>query len=283
MSIEYFYKLINDPTVVEELKEVAISEFSVENVLFWESYRELMKLTKYKKETAFKKIINGINNVHKSIKPNNNLFGKLISNEQKDEYSDNMINNDRKYYNILGNKNDNYEQKNIIREMEVYPNTFYGNDYNYGYYRNNSTNNLLEEFKKIENMKNSYTYTYGTPPSNNYTYVDDRFMDKYDQYNYNYYNQNQGSQRRRSINKQYKINISERPEMSDKSVDGSSASSDVTADTPVPLKYYNYYQNFYNTFINVNSTAVVNINCSVRQTIEDNMKNPKIGIFDEVI
>eukprot|EP00833_Pecoramyces_ruminatium_P001714 jgi/Orpsp1_1/1175746/evm.model.c7180000055058.1 len=281
MSIEYFYKLINDPTVVEELKEVAISEFSVENVLFWESYRELMKLTKYKKETAFKKIINGINNVHKSIKPNNNLFGKLISNEQKDEYSDNMINNDRKYYNILGNKNDNYEQKNIIREMEVYPNTFYGNDYNYGYYRNNSTNNLLEEFKKIENMKNSYTYTYGTPPSNNYTYVDDRFMDKYDQYNYNYYNQNQGSQRRRSINKQYKINISERPEMSDKSVDGSSASSDVTADTPVPLKYYNYYQNFYNTFINVNSTAVVNINCSVRQTIEDNMKNPKIGIFDE--
>jgi len=33
----------------------------------------------------------------------------------------------------------------------------------------------------------------------------------------------------------------------------------------------------------VNSTAAVNINCSVRENIENGIKNPKIGIFDEII
>jgi len=259
LSIEYFYKLINDSTVIEELKEVAISEFSIENVLFWESYRELMKLTKYKKENAIKKIINGINNVHKSIKPNGNIMNILVANEQSDGYDD-----ERKFYN-------NYEQRNVIREMEVYPNNYYGNrDYDYG--RSNSSKNLLEEYKRAEDMNNDYACTYRITTNHN---VDDNR----DQYNFDIYNQKQG-QRRRSI-KQCNISVSEKSELSEKSGDNSSSSSEVSADTPVPVKYYNYYQNFYNIFINVNSTAAVNINCSVRQLIESNIKNPKIGIFDE--
>ncbi|ORX78808.1 hypothetical protein BCR32DRAFT_328393 [Anaeromyces robustus] len=43
-SMQYFYKILNSPTLVEELKNIAIQEFVVENVLFWENYCTLHKL-----------------------------------------------------------------------------------------------------------------------------------------------------------------------------------------------------------------------------------------------
>jgi len=43
-TIESFYKVLNTPSLVEELKIVAIQEFSVENILFWENYCLLHKL-----------------------------------------------------------------------------------------------------------------------------------------------------------------------------------------------------------------------------------------------
>jgi hypothetical protein len=43
-SLQYFYKLLNTPSLVSELREIAIKEFSVENVLFWENYQILQKM-----------------------------------------------------------------------------------------------------------------------------------------------------------------------------------------------------------------------------------------------
>ncbi|KAL6617307.1 hypothetical protein U3516DRAFT_826272 [Neocallimastix sp. 'constans'] len=43
-SLQYFYKVLKTPSLVNELREIAIREFSVENVLFWESYQVLQKM-----------------------------------------------------------------------------------------------------------------------------------------------------------------------------------------------------------------------------------------------
>jgi len=43
-SIQYFYKILNSPPLIEELKSIAIKEFSVENILFWENYQVLQKM-----------------------------------------------------------------------------------------------------------------------------------------------------------------------------------------------------------------------------------------------
>jgi len=47
-SREYFYKVLNTPSLVYQLRNIAIKEFSVENVLFWENYNVLKSLvTRY--------------------------------------------------------------------------------------------------------------------------------------------------------------------------------------------------------------------------------------------
>jgi len=54
-TMEYFYNILNSPTLVEELKVIALQEFSVENVLFWENYCILQKIVsrvKHKQESA---------------------------------------------------------------------------------------------------------------------------------------------------------------------------------------------------------------------------------------
>jgi len=43
-SLQYFYKVLNTPSLVNELREIAIQEFSVENVLFWENYQILQTM-----------------------------------------------------------------------------------------------------------------------------------------------------------------------------------------------------------------------------------------------
>jgi TRAP-type C4-dicarboxylate transport system permease small subunit len=43
-TMQYFYKILNSPNLVEELKAIAIQEFVVENVLFWENYCILQKI-----------------------------------------------------------------------------------------------------------------------------------------------------------------------------------------------------------------------------------------------
>ncbi|OUM69437.1 hypothetical protein PIROE2DRAFT_57479 [Piromyces sp. E2] len=53
-SIQYFYKVLNSPPLIEELKSIAIKEFSVENVLFWENYQVLQKMV-YRYQIEFKK------------------------------------------------------------------------------------------------------------------------------------------------------------------------------------------------------------------------------------
>jgi len=53
-SIQYFYKVLNSPPLIEELKTIAIKEYSVENVLFWENYQVLQKMI-YRYQIEFKK------------------------------------------------------------------------------------------------------------------------------------------------------------------------------------------------------------------------------------
>ncbi|ORX43441.1 hypothetical protein BCR36DRAFT_303844, partial [Piromyces finnis] len=52
-SIQYFYKVLNTPSLVDELRDIAIKEFSVENVLFWENYQILQTMVyRYQMELA---------------------------------------------------------------------------------------------------------------------------------------------------------------------------------------------------------------------------------------
>jgi uncharacterized membrane protein len=53
-SIQYFYKVLNSPHLLEELKSIAIKEFSVENILFWENYQVLQKMV-YRYQVDLKK------------------------------------------------------------------------------------------------------------------------------------------------------------------------------------------------------------------------------------
>ncbi|ORX79731.1 hypothetical protein BCR32DRAFT_269313 [Anaeromyces robustus] len=295
MSIEYFYKLINDPIIIEELKEVAISEFSIENVLFWEAYRELMKLSKNTKQhNTFNKLFNGLSNVHKfnKSKSNNNNNNNSLYNMTINE---NSINNNQdktllyenkyesmKYYENLSNLNN--KSINETKDIEMIQNSYSDNDYYMNYSNSGSTNNLLCDMTYSDNMNNNFAYTKcNSSLSTNYTYIDEIYKEKIENpdnnYYYNFHQQNQ-NQRRRSI-KQYNIKIDNNKVKNEKVSDYISSSSDITADTPVPDKLINYYINFYYIFINVNSHASVNINCSVRCTIEENIENPKIGIFDE--
>ena len=43
-SREYFRKVLNTPSLVTLLKNIAIKEFSVENILFWENYNILRNM-----------------------------------------------------------------------------------------------------------------------------------------------------------------------------------------------------------------------------------------------
>ena len=52
--MQYFYKVLNSPPLVEELKSIAIKEFSVENVLFWENYQVLQKMV-YRYQIEYRK------------------------------------------------------------------------------------------------------------------------------------------------------------------------------------------------------------------------------------
>jgi len=50
-SLQYFYKILNTPALVNELRDIAIKTFSVENVLFWENYQILQRMVyRYQKE-----------------------------------------------------------------------------------------------------------------------------------------------------------------------------------------------------------------------------------------
>jgi TRAP-type C4-dicarboxylate transport system permease small subunit len=52
-TIQYFLKILNSPNLVEELKSIAIQEFVVENILFWENYCILQKLVTKAKHKQF--------------------------------------------------------------------------------------------------------------------------------------------------------------------------------------------------------------------------------------
>ncbi|ORX77345.1 hypothetical protein BCR32DRAFT_248011 [Anaeromyces robustus] len=44
-TIEYFYKILESPIFMEELKNIAVQEFVVQDILFWENYCTLHKIT----------------------------------------------------------------------------------------------------------------------------------------------------------------------------------------------------------------------------------------------
>jgi len=53
-SKQFFNKVLNNPTLVNELRKIAIKEFSVENVLFWENYQILQNMN-YRYYIEYKK------------------------------------------------------------------------------------------------------------------------------------------------------------------------------------------------------------------------------------
>jgi len=53
-SIQYFYKVLNTPSLVNDLRDIAVKEFSVENVLFWENY-QVLQIMIYRYQVEFNK------------------------------------------------------------------------------------------------------------------------------------------------------------------------------------------------------------------------------------
>jgi len=53
-SIQYFYKVLNSNSLIAELRDIAVKEFSVENVLFWENYQILQRMV-YRYQLEYKR------------------------------------------------------------------------------------------------------------------------------------------------------------------------------------------------------------------------------------
>lgn len=67
-SIQYFYKVLNNPSLFNELKNIAIKEFSVENILFYENYTKLQKIVyRYELEQKRKNDLES----DRTVSPNN--------------------------------------------------------------------------------------------------------------------------------------------------------------------------------------------------------------------
>ncbi|ORX75545.1 hypothetical protein BCR32DRAFT_271858 [Anaeromyces robustus] len=85
-SLQYFYKVLRSPNLIEELKTIAIQEFSVENVLFWENYCILRKYA----NKVIKRQNSNIN-INNSNESNSNHYllqdiNSQSSSSQDDEY-----------------------------------------------------------------------------------------------------------------------------------------------------------------------------------------------------
>jgi len=89
-SLQYFYRVLNTPSLVNELKNIAIKEFSVENVLFWENYQILQKMV-YRYQVEYNKA-KELGNEHMVMQYNFDAYYQQVQQNQQysasmDEYS----------------------------------------------------------------------------------------------------------------------------------------------------------------------------------------------------
>ncbi|KAG4103065.1 hypothetical protein H8356DRAFT_1271406 [Neocallimastix lanati (nom. inval.)] len=67
-TIQYLYKVLNTPSLVDELREIAVNEFCVENVLFWENYQILQKkVYRYQLDCIRSKEMGNVNSMINSL------------------------------------------------------------------------------------------------------------------------------------------------------------------------------------------------------------------------
>jgi len=86
-SLQFFYKVLNTPSLVNELRNIAVKEFSVENVLFWENYKVLQEKTKNYQMYY--------NNEFPSLKPDNRYnFDYYYYQLQQKNYAPDFLNNE---------------------------------------------------------------------------------------------------------------------------------------------------------------------------------------------
>jgi len=104
-SLQYFYKVLNNPTLVKELREIAIKEFSVENVLFWENYQLLQKMSK-EFQLEYKNIIS---------RDKNKSQMSQMSQFSFDSYYMNQMN----YYQLVPNNDNNYDPQFPIPKQHM--------------------------------------------------------------------------------------------------------------------------------------------------------------------
>jgi len=102
-SVQYFYKILNNPSLVEELKDIAVKEFSVENVLFWENYQILQKMVHHY-QTEYKR------------------FKEILGQYDMDDYYNEQI---RNYSNLSINSYSYDPAMRIPKEILPYFLTFY--------------------------------------------------------------------------------------------------------------------------------------------------------------
>jgi len=86
-SLQFFYKVLNTPSLVNELRNIAVKEFSVENVLFWENYKILQDKTKNYQMYY--------NNEYPTLRPDNQYnFDYYYYQLQQRNYAPEFLNND---------------------------------------------------------------------------------------------------------------------------------------------------------------------------------------------
>jgi len=153
LSSAEFSKLLYQKTVIDDLKVIAINDFCVENILFWETYIKIKELT-------YQCLTNtGIFEEDKLIIKEENI--KAMNKGMSDFYSNSH--HTRKYV-----------DKKIL-SMERAKKPFHQNHYEFdSYLKNNNTNNIISSSQKKEDSFYAPRVTSPTKQTNkNYFTPDD--------------------------------------------------------------------------------------------------------------
>ncbi|ORX77344.1 hypothetical protein BCR32DRAFT_283267 [Anaeromyces robustus] len=100
-NLQYFYSILQSPAFMDELKSIALQEFVAEDILFWENYCTLQKITNRSIKRYEERYNNNNNNRNPFNMYNNNNY--IHNYYSINDYNLNLENNhiDNPYYPIL--------------------------------------------------------------------------------------------------------------------------------------------------------------------------------------
>ncbi|ORX77346.1 hypothetical protein BCR32DRAFT_270709 [Anaeromyces robustus] len=120
-TIQYFYKILESPSFMEELKNIAVQEFVAQNILFWKNYCTLRRIT-------IRSIIRYEERYGNQNTYNNNNKYKYKNYNDYNNYNNYYLNDNKDYSNLNSNSEFNFINNPyypILPELLPYYNAFY--------------------------------------------------------------------------------------------------------------------------------------------------------------